>query len=409
VKNKQNVCSKLWSDVNIDLCKPKIRHCCKQTAYKTSIDELKSLGPKFFEEYQLNVENKKKMLFEKELPDSCYFCKSAGNNSIMNVWNYWTDEFINDRRDYLLAETHTNYIEFDIGNSCNMSCVYCGPWSSTTWIKELSIPQKSNVINYEWKAEVFKHLKEWLKTFDTTSKLTFNLLGGEPLMLTDTYDIVEELADMCKGFKTKPVLMLTTNLNLKKSLIDRLLKTIAVTKDIFEWTIAVSIEDTGQRAEYVRYHLDWELFDNNLKTIKKHVDSIYLTTTFTLFSLPNFIEFIDWSFTTLGHNEYLKTWRYSLNNVQDGYSDVAYLLPEQDNTSEIISYYTDMLKEYNIEWDRYSDEFVTHIKNMSNRIGTKDHTAEFFKFWKDIGTRRGIDYSTLNSLAFIIDKKGNST
>jgi sulfatase maturation enzyme AslB (radical SAM superfamily) len=223
LKNRQHVCSKLWTDVNIDLCNPKIRHCCKQTTYKTSIEELKSLGPNFFEKYQLNVDNKNKMLFEKELPDSCYFCKSAGDNSIMNVWNFWSDELVNNKRHLLLEETHTNYIELDIGNSCNMACVYCGPWSSTTWIKELNIPKKSNVINHEWKTEVFKNLKEWLKTFDTQSKITFNLLGGEPLMLTDTYDIVEELSDMCVGFKTKPVMMLTTNLNLKKTLIDKLL------------------------------------------------------------------------------------------------------------------------------------------------------------------------------------------
>jgi hypothetical protein len=398
----------MWTDVNIDLCKPKIRHCCKQTAHKTNLDELKSLGPNFFENYQCNIDNKKKMLFEKELPDSCYFCKSAGENSIMNVWNFWSDDYVNERRPYLLKETHTNYIEFDIGNSCNMACVYCGPWSSTTWIKELGTQQKNNVIDLEWKTEIFKNLREWIKTFDKESKITFNILGGEPLMLTDTYDIIEELSDMCKEFKVKPILMLTTNLNIKKSLLDRLLKTINITKDVFEWIIAVSIEDVGQRAEYVRYHLNWSLFDNNLKIVKDYVDSIYLTTTFTLFSLPNFSELIDWSFDTLGHDNYLKTWRYSLNNVQDGYSDVAYLLPEQNNTNSIIEHYKTLLNTHNIQWDRYSDEFMLHMRNMSNRIGTKEHSSNFFKFWDDISKRRNVNYYDIESLNYIKHTKGIS-
>lgn len=396
----------MWTDVNIDLSKPRIRHCCKQTAYKTDIEELKSLGSNFFENYQCNIDNKKKMLFKKQLPDSCFFCKSAGKNSIMNVWNIWSDEFVKANRSRLMHETHTSYIEFDIGNSCNLACVYCGPWSSTTWIKELGTKQKNNVIDIEWKTEVFKHLKEWLKTFNPETKVTFNILGGEPLMLTDTYGIIEELSEMCGNFKVKPIIMLTTNLNIKKSLINRLVKTIDATKDIFEWIIAVSIEDVGKRAEYIRYHMDWPMFESNLKLIKDMVDSIYLTTTLTLFSLPNFKELLDWSFELLGGENYLKTWRYSLNNVQDGFSDVAYLLPEQDNTESIIEYYKLLLNTNNIELDRYSEEFIQHMKNMSNRIGTKAHTANFFKYWDDMGSRRKLNYYDIESLGYIKQHKG---
>jgi sulfatase maturation enzyme AslB (radical SAM superfamily) len=408
MKNSQNVCSKIWTDVNINLCKPTIRHCCKQTSYKSSLDELKSLGPNFFEQYQLNIDNKKQMLFEGTLPDSCSFCKNANGNSIMNVWNFWSDDDVNQKRNTLLNERHTTYIELDIGNSCNMACVYCGPWSSTQWIKELGTKQKNTVINIEWKEEVFKNLKKWLLTFNLSEQLTFNILGGEPLMLSDTYSIVEELADMCRHFENKPVLMLTTNLNLKNSFLTRLLETVDKTKYVFEWIIAVSIEDVGERAEYVRYHLDWELFEKNINSIKNKVDSVYLTTTFTLFSLPEFKEFLDWSFKILGVENYSKTWRYSLNNVQDGFSDVAYLLSEQDNSQDIIAHYENILITNNIEWNRYSDEFVGHLKNMSSRIGLLEPTAEFFKYWTDMGNRRGLDYFKIPSLNYIRSQKGNT-
>jgi hypothetical protein len=396
---KYNVCSKLWTDLNINFQRKTFQHCCKQTHTPISIDDLMSLKHNVFQHHPVIVQDRKTSLEENKLPQNCKWCIDTAPNNIMKIWNIWDDEWVDKNRHHLTRKNYNGYIDLDIGKSCDLACIYCGPWSSTTWAKELEQPVE-NTIDAEWKDKILKYLSLYLSYMDNNNKLVFNILGGEPLLITDTYDIISYLARNCKHFNSKPDMMITTNLNCKPALLKKLLDTIEETKDVFNWVISVSIEDVGERAEAVRYHVDFNRFENNLKSIKDKVDKIYLTTTFSILSFANFHEFIEWSFDILGQENYTKTWDYSLNNVQQGYTDLAYCPKELVDVDCIKKVYMDKVK--NCHNRDKIKQVIDHIDNMYNRAGTIEINDKFIGWWDLMILRRNLNYKDFYPLNKIL-------
>lgn len=375
----------MWTDINIDFARKNIRHCCKSRRdYPISVKEINQLKEKVFDHNFVTTNAKTTMVKDNKLPMVCMDCKLYEPNSIRHVWNVWDDNFIEHKKDKLMQMNATNYIEFDLGNQCDLACVYCGPWSSTVWAKELNSKKYQKENDKEWKELILKHLKEYLKTIDPTTQLTFNILGGEPTLIPETYDIIDALAEMCSHFTINPTIMVTTNLNTKHKLMDRFIQVVESTSDIFDWHISISIEDLGKNAELIRYGLNWERFEQNILRIKDFAKRVYLTMTFNLLSFPNFKGFIEWAMNLLDKQDYDTKWVFSMNSVQDGFSDVAFLRKNQVNVDAFIKF----INSLNLP---SKEPIISHLKNLKNRLGTKDIDEEFFKFWDTLIKRRNIE------------------
>ena len=398
----------MWTDLNINFQQKSFRHCCKQKQTHITINDLNSLEHAVFQHHPVIIQDRTISLNENRLPPNCQWCIDTAPNNIMKVWNTWSDDWVDKHKQNLYTKNYNNYIDLDIGKSCDLACVYCGPWSSTTWAKELNQPAE-NTIDADWKETVLKHLSSYIGNMDKNSEIVFNILGGEPLLITDTYDIISYLARNCTHFDNKPDMMITTNLNCKPALLKKLSDTVEETKDVFNWVISVSIEDIGKRAEAVRYHIDFDRFEHNLKLIKDKVDKIYLTTTFSILSFSNFHEFVNWSFNIMGHDGYTKTWDYSLNNVQHGYTDLAYCPKELVDIDLIKQTYIDNIAELTDISNWRTNQFLDHIDNMYQRSGTKEITSELIGFWQSMGNRRKINYFDFYPLMSIYElyKKEN--
>lgn len=404
MKNNYNVCSKMWTDTNINFDKQALRHCCKQTNMPLPIDEVKKYGSEVFERHPLNVSNRREMVEDNRLPASCQWCIDSEPNSIKDVWNIWSDEFIEKNRTRLVENSYVSYIELDIGASCDMACVYCGPWSSTTWAKELGQPA-NNTLDPEWRDEVLKYLSEYIAQIPADKKLTFNILGGEPLLIVDTYKMIEYIGEHCGHFNKKPIIMLTTNLNCKPKLLERLKQTIEATQDQFEWVISISIENVGRMAELVRYHLDWDRFEHNVREIKDRVDRIYLTNTFNLLSFSNFDDFVEWAFDMFGREQYTHTWDFSLNTVQEGFTDLAYVSPDMVNIDRIKDTYRRYVEQCDNPSQWRLDQFYNHIDNLYQRLGTKKVDTRFYSFWQAMSNRRGVNYLNLTPIREMVERE----
>jgi hypothetical protein len=389
----------MWTDVNIDLRSCTLRHCCKQQGSKIDMEEIDKLGVEVFEQYEVNVNNKKQMLFANEIPDSCVICQDNNDNAIRHNWNYWSDEFINNNRQQLYIEDMTSYIEIDIGSQCDLACVYCGPWSSTTWANELGIKiEKETKKESEWRSSIRTHIYAKIKQIRKDKVITINFLGGEPTLMKDTYIILDELLPLFKEFTAKPRVIFTSNLNTKPALFKRLLDTVKSTSDYVNWTIGVSIEGIGARAELVRYGLNWERFENNLKEISPYV-SVMFTVTHNVLSMPYFIDMLDWM-TTVTNTAYRKhgesgyimpdsddhvVWDISNNCVYDNAYDPAYLYPDMVDFDSIIAKMTAL---------NFNQPALDHIESMRDRIGTKSPGLDFLNTFNVI-LKRIDDYKTL--------------
>lgn len=381
MKIKQNVCSKMWTDVNIDFRQQTIRHCCKQRGTPISLDEIDALGTDIFQKYTANLDNRHSMLSADSLPDDCGVCKDNGDAAIRHAWNIWSDEYIDAARNTLYDADLTSYIEIDISHQCDLACVYCGPWSSSAWAKELDVKHNTTDVAEIWRSRMLAATIEYIKTIDHDSQIVINFLGGEPTMIPATYDILETILPELKTFSIRPVIIFTTNMNTKPKLFERLLNIINSTADYVKYNIGVSIEDVGHRAELVRYGLDWERFNSNLERIMPIVNAVYFTCTHNLLSLPYFAETIRWIGEVTKDVDDSK-WDVTANCVYDNYLDPAYL-------DRGVVDFDAIYAEFNAIGVK--DEIVDHMKTIEARIGTRIVTDSVTKFYTDMFSRRASD------------------
>jgi organic radical activating enzyme len=407
-KNGTNICSKLWTDLYINFQEQTFGHCCKMIHYPVNALTIEKMGKDVFWKNEHHHNDRKAMVEENRLPNSCKFCIDAEPDSIRHVWNTWNTEFIDYNRDRLMAAKETNYIELDVGRKCDMACVYCGPWSSSTWAKELGVGYKNDDEEYAemWREEVMKALREYVISLPKRLKVVFNLLGGEPLLLPYTYDMLEFLAEVCAeaNFDNKPTIMVTSNLNCKTKLLDRLLETIEKTSDTFNWQLSVSIEDVGERAERVRRHLNWNRFEKNLKAVRQTDTFIYLTMTVNILSLPFLDEYFDWAFQTLGHDRYGQNWDFTMNSVQDQAQDIVYCPPDLVDIEKLIAAYERNIADVNPYYLAKRPVILQHIRNMGGQLGKRVPDEKFFHFWELQRIKRGLDYTDMYPLPEIFER-----
>jgi hypothetical protein len=211
-----------------------------------------------------------------------------------------------------LRADNPDMIEIILGNHCDLKCTYCSMHYSTQWQNELVqfgeikkeelkehfpvAPEKLEKVFWEWFYDVGRH----------TGKV-INILGGEPTYMPKFYDVIEKLTHAYKdlGKKDKHVeLGVLSNMNTKQIQMDRFLSLLPeLTKYMF-LRLQPSIEALGKKAEYIRYGLDWNRFEGNIRRILSEREKYGLNennfgmgfqmalNSFSVSSLP---EFIHWT------------------------------------------------------------------------------------------------------------------
>jgi organic radical activating enzyme len=143
-----------------------------------------------------------------------------------------------------------------LGNQCNLKCRTCGPNESSIWVKEIEKsdgikhpiylePDASNFFK-SFKQDVMPYLKE------------IHFTGGEPTLLKSTNKILELL---------DPSVHVGMNTNCTMKLPDTLNKFQDV--EIF-----ASIDDIGNRFNYIRHPGNWNEVYKNLKEITSNFNVI---------------------------------------------------------------------------------------------------------------------------------------
>jgi MoaA/NifB/PqqE/SkfB family radical SAM enzyme len=143
-------------------------------------------------------------------------------------------------------------IDIRWNNTCNFSCVYCGPEFSSKWATELDVKFD----------EVPQHRLQQMKQyiFDRADQLKHvYMAGGEPLLMKENLELLEILQEK------NPQVNLRINTNLSKTN-TRVFEKICEFPNV-HWI--VSVDEMGAEFEYVRYGGVWEDFLDNLDQIRK--------------------------------------------------------------------------------------------------------------------------------------------
>jgi MoaA/NifB/PqqE/SkfB family radical SAM enzyme len=182
------------------------------------------------------------------------------------------------------------------GNLCNAKCRSCHPGDSSRWIED-----SRKLVNHLGKQHyrIDQTESNWSdQQIDEIFELSKNLhrlelFGGEPLYNKKVRTLLERIA--VAGHSQQLNLYINTNGSVD------LVKQIPLIKEFKEIEIGVSIDDIGDRFEYLRHGVKFDQLVNNVRSwqnyfdqhgVKYYIDSITTVSVFNILYLPEIKKFV---------------------------------------------------------------------------------------------------------------------
>ena len=288
---KSNICPLPWTHLEVDV-NGGASPCC---LYKGSVPNVK-----VYETGLKNIQNSdymeglRQQFRNGERPAGCQNCWSeedAGKTSkrmnslykMKNSLEGWSPD----------SKPSLKFIDFKLGNVCNLKCRICGSWSSSKWAQEeLDYGEnpvaRKNLTEGGWpkrNPQFFDDIKDDLKDAEY-----FEFTGGEPFMIRDHFKILMHCVE--KGYAKNQDIHYNTN------------GTQLPPPEIFDlWSyfkrveIAFSIDDIGPQFEYQRHPANWREVNANLGKFKESQTpnmDFQICTTVSIFNVFNLAKIAFW-------------------------------------------------------------------------------------------------------------------
>lgn len=227
--------------------------------------------------------------------DSCWKVEEAGNRSLrMDTTDKYRDFFKSKNMSGLLTA------QFDLSNQCNLKCRTCNSGDSSMWITEqydlyerdkgisLNDFQKTFNITLHKEHEFLEDLK--INVIPNLSALTFQ--GGEPFLMKQQWNIIDSIIDA--GVAQNITLGYHTNGTIWNDVIAGKLS------KFYQVKLCLSIDDIGERFEFLRHPAKWQEVENNINSIirwytdNSETRSILINSVVTPCNLYTIHEFLDY-------------------------------------------------------------------------------------------------------------------
>ncbi len=229
----------------------------------------------------------------------CWDTESAGLTSKRMHTLDRLKEILVDEVEWTEDAKDLMFVDFKLGNICNLKCRICGSWSSSTFaaeeIKELpKAEQKSSFPYAMLKAGAWPRQNE--KFWDDLKVVSEGLryvefTGGEPFMIQEHFDYLQSLVDQNLAHQIE--IHYNTN------------GTQWPEESVHLWShfkhveIAFSIDNVDKRFEYERTNADWKTVNQN---IQRFIDlraannniSLQLCTTVNIFNVLYLEDVVNW-------------------------------------------------------------------------------------------------------------------
>ena len=152
------------------------------------------------------------------------------------------------------------FIDFKLGNICNLKCRICGSWSSSTFAAEEVRFKGKDSFHYQmlkdgaWPRRNQKFWTEIDKLMEQVRYLEFT--GGEPFMIQEHFALLERMVD--KGIARNVEIHYNTNGSKFPEHAEEIWKHFKLIE------IAFSIDDVNERFEYQRANAIWAEVNTNM-------------------------------------------------------------------------------------------------------------------------------------------------
>jgi len=438
VKSKLNgvgcgFCLAKWTQVTMHLGTGMTHSCHHPSPHKVPIRELLR-DPSALHNTRFKKQKRKEML-EGKRPSECDYCWNVEDNSdsysdrVFKSSEPWS---INEFKKITSSDWDTNfnprYVEVSFGNTCNFACSYCGPQYSSKWVEEIEkyggypteykfnsiddikargeMPYKQADFNpyieafWKWWPDLFRDLH------------TFRITGGEPLLVKDTFKVLEYIQ---KNYKENSNISLAINSNLgvPDKLIDKFItiaEDLCTNNKVRELIIFTSVEGTNKQAEYSRFGLEYTKFWDNIDKILTKLPkvTVNIMATFNAFSPFTYGDLVDRVFEC--KKKHANGLRYWTSAIQ---LDTAYLrwprhlsvkILEPEHKELILGAATKALyygiKEFTKDNYGFSNVEIQKMKRLydyaisEDDFDVKKYRKDFVRFVDEYDKRRGTDFIT---------------
>lgn len=332
VSNKENVetVKNLLNDTGCGFCLAKftqvtmhlgtglVHSCHHPKAHVIPLEELANNPAALFNTSQLKAARKQMLSGEK--PSECDYCwRVEDRNSPSDRYFKSLENWALSTHDMVLENGHEidyypTYLEVDFSNVCNFNCIYCGPEFSSIWVEDLKRNGPVKVLEHTSKVQWIQgwqdldsityknrehnpYVEAFWKWFpEAYKKLKFyRITGGEPLLSKETFRSIDWLIE-----NPNPELDFSINSNmgvpdkLWYSFLDKI-KVLVNGKYVKKFTLFTSVDAWGEKAEYLRPGLDFELFKKRYEEVLQigGVKCVIMCT-FNLLSVTSIQKLLEW-------------------------------------------------------------------------------------------------------------------
>jgi len=273
-----SMCLAKWKQVSLHLTNGMNNSCYHPPLHRIDASKLHD-NPSALH----NTDHKKsmrKMMLEGVRPEECGYCWAMEDNGKLSDRHYRSGEpwAMKDYDSIIASDWDTpvlpSYVEVNFNSACNLKCSYCSPQFSSSWMHEsetqgaypTSTPH-NDPSHFQGSRRPIPHREHnpyveafWQWWPDLYPELEhFRMTGGEPLMDKNTYRVFDYVL---QNPNPKLHLNVTSNFSVEQKLWDRYLgyvKMLCEGEHVEHFMQYVSVDAFGDRAEYIRNGLDFEL------------------------------------------------------------------------------------------------------------------------------------------------------
>lgn len=259
-----------------------------------------------------NFKEVRRKMISGEFPSECKTCYFYEKNKIYSKrmesnlkFNHLINDAIeNTEDDGTLKSVNYKYIELRLGTVCNLKCVTCNPFSSNRWNEDVDAFKdtefEKNYFRCDIRTEWFRSHKfydELLNKCDGLEEVWIN--GGEPTLIKEHAYFLEKLIE---DGRSKNV-----NLHYSINMWSIPDKFIEIWKKFKHVRLHLSIDDIGERNDYIRYGSTWTSIMKSFDKILQYRDIFRLEVCQTVsclnvYNIDEFKKFFNQYNMVIAHN-----------------------------------------------------------------------------------------------------------
>lgn len=305
-------------------------------------------------------------------PSECHRCF---RNEQAGIQSYRLGQQLAFETQQIETEGSTELLSFSYNceNTCNLTCITCGPKFSSKWKPEYKLLGYPTT---EIERKVNGHRNTLYKNLDLTKVRLMHFQGGEPLLTEDHKNILRQIGDL-----SRTVVSYNTN------------ATVYPGNDAIElWQqteltkLYFSIDATSDQFEYIRYPANWDQAVNNMQRIRGlQIPNLWIELGVTvsiasLFYLQDIINWRDQHFSKLCTDDPVNIYlgfagplshggnMLQLTNIDERLKDAALeyanALTDRVIRKSVLNYIKQIQPVTDMQWVNYLDQ-IDSIRNTN--------------------------------------------